>query len=681
VADVKKIDPFDVEALEKSLNDSATRVSTIWISFLIFSLYLLTAATTVTHRQLFLAEPVKLPVLNIELPLWGFFFLAPILFVIFHAYVLLQVLLLARTAAAYNDALDKAVKPPPSNAAMRQRLANTLFAQIFAGSPRERQGWLGWLLKAMAWITLAIAPILILLAFQFSFLAYHSHIATWMHRLLVLIELFAFFLIWPLALDARKDFQWPSVWLNFKRTAVIPSQLFGAKHERRDGLTSLNQSAVSLAACSLFVLLSLSFGTFPGEPHVNLFTGHSLSSVQCDRWLSKEYDRLNIRGVEVLDSAKLAIIEGAPARELFPSEGPRTLSLQKRNFNCGIFDNVNLRRADFSRSTMIGASFIEAELEAASFDEAQLNKSSFLGAKMQRASFRQTNLRGASLVYASGHGARFDGTKFQGSSLDNASLVGTSLSSAQLQGASLQSADLRGAFFVSTALTGADLSDALLQGAMFSETQLQGANLEGAKTDLAVFEHALLWKTTGQECMEARVIAPVHDRIVGFDIDGGPFFGEKSQMAELTVTTIGQLIAAATEDVLPERKAPIIRRLQMLAPEESKGDDGESSMKTWEACEARSSDSTEREFFLKHSDLMRQTACDAVFDWKPIIEGIIENWIFDMHDPPDREDYLGRALLGMDGHECRSSKYVNDFLRERVRARLQPDQKLESRKP
>src|SRR5881396_3763077 len=84
VADAKKIDPFDVEALEKSLNDSATRVSTIWVSFLIFSLYLLTAATTVTHRQLFLAEPVKLPVLNIELPLSGFFFLAPILFVIFH---------------------------------------------------------------------------------------------------------------------------------------------------------------------------------------------------------------------------------------------------------------------------------------------------------------------------------------------------------------------------------------------------------------------------------------------------------------------------------------------------------------------------------------------------------------------------------------------------------------------
>src|SRR5215468_8497395 len=119
----EKVDAFDVAALERSLNDSATRVSTIWVSFLIFSLYLLTAATTVTHRQLLLAEPLKLPVLNIDLPLWGFFFLAPILFVILHVYVLLQVLLLARTAAVYNIGVERADLPPEENAALRQRLA------------------------------------------------------------------------------------------------------------------------------------------------------------------------------------------------------------------------------------------------------------------------------------------------------------------------------------------------------------------------------------------------------------------------------------------------------------------------------------------------------------------------------------------------------------------------------
>src|SRR5215813_10377338 len=116
----EKLDPFDVTALERSLNDSATRVSTIWVSFLIFGLYLVIAAGTVTHRQLLLEEPVKLPVLNIDLPLLGFFFLAPILLVIFHAYVLIQVLLLGRTAAAYNKAVEKAQLGTEENVSIRQ---------------------------------------------------------------------------------------------------------------------------------------------------------------------------------------------------------------------------------------------------------------------------------------------------------------------------------------------------------------------------------------------------------------------------------------------------------------------------------------------------------------------------------------------------------------------------------
>ena len=49
----EKPDPFDVAALEKSVNDSAMRVSTIWVTYLIFGLYLAVAAGNVTHRQLF----------------------------------------------------------------------------------------------------------------------------------------------------------------------------------------------------------------------------------------------------------------------------------------------------------------------------------------------------------------------------------------------------------------------------------------------------------------------------------------------------------------------------------------------------------------------------------------------------------------------------------------------------
>src|SRR5262245_12139409 len=160
------LNPYDVDALEKSLNDSAVRVSTIWVSFLVFGLYLVIAAGSVTHLHLLLNEPIKLPVLDVKLPLVGFFYVAPVLFVIFHCYVLIQVLLLSRTAAAYNEAVEHTGMAVPDCARIRQRLANTLFAQIFAGSPHEREGPLGVLLRFMARMTLAIGPVIVLLIYQ-----------------------------------------------------------------------------------------------------------------------------------------------------------------------------------------------------------------------------------------------------------------------------------------------------------------------------------------------------------------------------------------------------------------------------------------------------------------------------------------------------------------------------------
>src|SRR4051794_22357730 len=131
-----RIDPLDVGALEKSLNDSAGRVSGIWLSFVAFSAYLAAAASIISHRQLFLEDPIKLPTINIDLPLVASAILLRLLFVIYHVFVLLQVVLLSRTADAYNAAVERNVAEGPDRTLTRQRLGNTLFAQLFAGSPR-----------------------------------------------------------------------------------------------------------------------------------------------------------------------------------------------------------------------------------------------------------------------------------------------------------------------------------------------------------------------------------------------------------------------------------------------------------------------------------------------------------------------------------------------------------------
>ena len=369
----EKPDPFDVAALERSLNNSAARVSTIWISYLIFALYLFIATGTATHRQLFLEELLKLPVLNIDLPLYWFFILAPILFVLLHLYVLLQVLLLGRTAVAYNDTVNQAVKPPRENALMRQRLANTLFAQIFAGSPREREGWLGWLLKAMAWITLALAPIYVVLAFQFVFLPYHSHLVTWTHRLLLLVELAAAFLLWPLVLDARRDFNWYKLRRRIARTAAIPVRLLSAEDQRKQAWQRLRLQRVPVAICMLFVVVSLLLASFPGEPHINLLTGNSPLAVQCHRWFSEKFDRLVLPGVDVADDEKVDKSEKATASKgQEPYKGERTRRFRERDLNCGIFDEANLRLTDFVQAKLQGANLSYAQLQGANLREAEL---------------------------------------------------------------------------------------------------------------------------------------------------------------------------------------------------------------------------------------------------------------------------------------------------------------------
>src|SRR3954468_7711791 len=115
-----KIDPFDLGALERSVNDSAGRVSGIWLSFVVFSAYLAAAASMISHRQIFLEEPIKLPTINIELPLLASAILLPLLFAIYHVFVLVQVVLLARTADVYNQALDQAMAEREERTVVRQ---------------------------------------------------------------------------------------------------------------------------------------------------------------------------------------------------------------------------------------------------------------------------------------------------------------------------------------------------------------------------------------------------------------------------------------------------------------------------------------------------------------------------------------------------------------------------------
>ena len=104
-----KSETKDLDALLNSLNGSAERFQTLWFSFLGLTLYLAITALATTHRNLLLGEPQVLPVLNIKVELLPFYVIAPLLYLVFHFYVLMMMVLLARTAAEFESDLRKTI--------------------------------------------------------------------------------------------------------------------------------------------------------------------------------------------------------------------------------------------------------------------------------------------------------------------------------------------------------------------------------------------------------------------------------------------------------------------------------------------------------------------------------------------------------------------------------------------
>ena len=63
----------DFDAVRGAVDDAGGFVRGLWVTFVTLGAYLVVAAGSVTHRHLFLETPIKLPLLDVQLPLVAFF--------------------------------------------------------------------------------------------------------------------------------------------------------------------------------------------------------------------------------------------------------------------------------------------------------------------------------------------------------------------------------------------------------------------------------------------------------------------------------------------------------------------------------------------------------------------------------------------------------------------------------
>ncbi|MGH6841748.1 MAG: hypothetical protein ACREDV_06590, partial [Methylocella sp.] len=184
--------------IKKAVEDAASVGGALWLSYLFVLSYIAIAAGAVTHEDLLLIRPVRLPFLNVELPLKAFFALAPFIVLIVHVYALMHFTMLGNKASRFHIELRRqfpAEGGKDIRDKLRRLLPSNIFVQILAGPPELRTGFIGFMLKAIVLTTLVLFPVLVLLLLQIQFLPFHDTEITWAQRGALFFDIL---LLWPL---------------------------------------------------------------------------------------------------------------------------------------------------------------------------------------------------------------------------------------------------------------------------------------------------------------------------------------------------------------------------------------------------------------------------------------------------------------------------------------------------
>ena len=469
----------DLDALRAAVIDAASVGAGLWFSYLFVLLYLLIATGGITHRDLLLENPIKLPFLSVELPLIGFFVLGPLLFLIVHAYVLLHFVLLADKVGVFHAELAAQVGDEDLRTRLRRQLPSNIFVQFLAGPHEVRTGFMGMLLRLIAQISLVIAPLAVLMFILFQFLPYHNEAIAWWQRIAVVIDLALLWTLWPSIARGETS---SMAWRDFRRVPV----------------------ALSAIASAGMLLLVFTVATFPGEwLHKNPVSvrfipydplGEGVSRVSLHDFLLAGNVNLIARKPNSLWSNRLVL------PQFDASALPRGLSLRGRRLEGAVLVEAKLRGADFTATNLEGAALDGADLREARFECASPRARSLatkegsekVCARLEKATLSNTVLQGAVLDGADLREAFLPRARLQGASLDSAHLQGADLQGAQLQGANLADAELQGARLQRAELQGASLTTAQLQGALLDSANLQAASLMNARLDGATLTDTVL---------------------------------------------------------------------------------------------------------------------------------------------------------------------------------------------
>ena len=543
-----------VDKLLVSVNDAARNTRNVLLVFLLAGLYFAILIGATTDEQFLRESSINLPLLNVTLPIVGFYVAAGPIYVILHFNLLLQFYMLSRRIRRFRDANSSNVaQGGPSRWILLFPLPySEAFAPQDGQSANARDddghhGLIGWLLRTMTWLMAIGIPIFLLLWMQIRFLAYQSEVITWLHRSMLLLDVGMIAALLPI-LDShlshwRVGIQWAfrvpfkafiteRNYAKFKRILAATGVILGIGllsalflimaelYAANVAVSPVSITAIGGLAAMLALLAYIPWrgGLLTNAHYMAKSTIHVtvllavlgasiLVGVVPGSWQDENLP-LYLTGA-LLDGEEKFIRRHLVIRDKLLIAAPppdatierylntnRSRDIALRDHAVGlVLVDCNLRLADFRGSELYNANFNFARMQGADLSFTSLQRAKLRGATLQGVDLRSANLEGANLSKARMQGANLSRAILQGADLTLARLQGADLRRAKLQGADLSFAKLQGANLWSANLRGADLSSAKLQGAELSHARLLGANLrianlEGAKLNFARLQGA-----------------------------------------------------------------------------------------------------------------------------------------------------------------------------------------------
>jgi len=558
----------DIKALLETANSASERVAGLHVAFMAVCTYVLVIVFGTTDLDLLMGKGVRLPVVNVDVPIVGFYAFAPYLVVLAHFNLLLQLQLLSRKLFAF----DAAAPQEAGIGGLRDHLHIFPYTYYLVGRPSPL---VQPLIGLMVSITLVLLPLATLLALQLQFLAYQSEAVTWAQRIATWLDVTVVAILWPVIQHPKDD--WIQYWrallaayvprrkvwtvfvllllgficFLFGKDEIVMSVgglflffmpvttllLYGWKDTPHAKSVYLLFFQLVLFVMMLvsreiksFQLLSLIFASLaliplslfwhPRAPRgslallMTLLIGFLIPLALFVTGERLEIMLLRIQGSnesstafskEILSSKRILKLWEQPLLANPPK--PEILALIRSGSWREAINQANpiyLQRRSLRQAELYKVILIGGDLRGVDLRGADLPFGNLQGALLEDADLRGVNARRVNL-----QGANMRAVQLQGANLEFAQLQGANLSGAQLQRANVRGAQLQGAYLSKARLQGTDLSGAQLQGADLSEAQLQGADLSGARLGSADLRevnlnNAIIDLSTKAELIDAR---------------------------------------------------------------------------------------------------------------------------------------------------------------------------------